>query len=290
MRIPSLGTVAELVRAPAAITVPGDPLVGATLAGRPLGPATGLLALSSVCLYWAGMALNDYADRHTDAVERPHRPIPSGRVEPSVALSLAAGLTGTGLAFAAAGGGRGALSVAVPLAAVVWSYDLGLKGRPVAGPVTMAAARGLDVLLGAGGRGLRAAAPAAAVVGAHTLVVCALSRHEVRGADGLLLPATAAATCAVAAVAAAPGAGGAPGRRAVRLAALAVYVAGFGGAQAAAGRLDPRRLQQAVTAGIAAVLPLQAACACRADALPVALSLLAAAPVARRLFRKLSPT
>ncbi|MFE7591255.1 hypothetical protein ACFU6K_17810, partial [Kitasatospora sp. NPDC057512] len=82
----------------------------------------------------------------------------------------------------------------------------------------------------------------------------------------------------------------APGRRAVRLAALAVYVAGFGGAQAAAGRLDPRRLQQAVTAGIAAVLPLQAACACRADALPVALSLLAAVPVARRLFRKLSPT
>ncbi|MGW3178812.1 SCO3242 family prenyltransferase [Kitasatospora sp. NPDC001119] len=290
MRLPALGTVAELVRAPAAITVPGDPLVGATLAGRPLGPATGLLALSSVCFYWAGMALNDYADRHTDAVERPHRPIPSGRVEPSVALSLAAGLTGTGLALAAAGGGRGALSVAVPLAAVVWSYDLGLKGRPVAGPVSMAAARGLDVLLGAGGRGLRAAAPAAALVGAHTLVVCALSRHEVRGADGLLLPATAAATCAVAAVAAAPGAGGAPGRRAVRLAALAVYVAGFGGAQAAAGRLDPRRLQQAVTAGIAAVLPLQAACACRADALPVALSLLAAAPVARRLFRKLSPT
>ncbi|MFE4358207.1 SCO3242 family prenyltransferase [Kitasatospora sp. NPDC056800] len=289
MRIPALGTVAELVRAPAAITVPGDPLVGATLAGRPLGPATGLLALSSVCLYWAGMALNDYADRHTDAVERPHRPIPSGRVEPSVALALAAGLTGTGLALAAAGGGRGALSVAVPLAAVVWSYDLGLKGRPVAGPVTMAAARGLDVLLGTGGHGLRATAPAAAVVGAHTLVVCALSRHEVRGADGLLLPATAAATCAVA-VAAATGAGGAPGRRAVRLAALAVYVAGFGGAQAAAGRLDPRRLQQAVTAGIAAVLPLQAACACRADALPVALSLLAAAPVARRLFRKLSPT
>ncbi len=93
------------------------------------------------------MALNDWADRAEDAVERPHRPIPSGRVRPAAALTAAGTLTGTGLALAAAAG-RPALAVATPLAATVWAYDLGLKHTP-AGPAAMAAARGLDLLLGA---------------------------------------------------------------------------------------------------------------------------------------------
>ncbi|WP_375373510.1 UbiA family prenyltransferase, partial [Micromonospora sp. ATA51] len=46
------------------------------------------LAGASVLLYWAGMAANDWADRHLDAVERPERPIPSGRVSPPAALGL----------------------------------------------------------------------------------------------------------------------------------------------------------------------------------------------------------
>ena len=53
---------AELVRAPAAFSVPGDVVAGAAAVGG-LGRRTPLLALSSVCLYWAGMAANDWADR-----------------------------------------------------------------------------------------------------------------------------------------------------------------------------------------------------------------------------------
>ncbi|MEV4021174.1 UbiA family prenyltransferase, partial [Nonomuraea angiospora] len=83
----------ELVRAPAALTVPGDVLAGATAAGTVRWPRAVGLAASSVCLYWAGMALNDYADRALDAVERPERPIPSGRVRPGAALALACALT-----------------------------------------------------------------------------------------------------------------------------------------------------------------------------------------------------
>ncbi|MGW5158644.1 hypothetical protein ACWEPN_24475, partial [Nonomuraea wenchangensis] len=64
----------ELVRAPAALSVPGDTMAGAAAAGR--RPAPGL-ALASVLMYWSGMALNDWSDRETDAVERPERPIPS---------------------------------------------------------------------------------------------------------------------------------------------------------------------------------------------------------------------
>ena len=74
------------------LSVPGDVLVGAAASGqvRDVPRAAGLAAASS-CLYLAGMALNDYADRDVDAVERPGRPIPSGRVTPGFALGLAGG-------------------------------------------------------------------------------------------------------------------------------------------------------------------------------------------------------
>ncbi|MFI6317483.1 UbiA family prenyltransferase [Nonomuraea sp. NPDC050556] len=79
-------------------------LAGAAASGS-LGPRTLGLACSSVCLYWAGMAANDWADRDLDAVERPERPIPSGRIPASAALGIAAGLTAAGLGAAWLSGG-----------------------------------------------------------------------------------------------------------------------------------------------------------------------------------------
>ncbi|WP_419155978.1 SCO3242 family prenyltransferase [Streptomyces canus] len=148
---------AELLRLPALFTVPGDALAGAAaVSARPT--ARTLLAIaSSLCLYEAGMALNDWADRDVDAVERPHRPLPSGRIRPAAAFGAACALTGAGLSLAACAG-RPALTVAAPLAATVWAYDLALKNTP-AGPFAMATARGLDLLLGA------AATAGAGVVG-----------------------------------------------------------------------------------------------------------------------------
>ncbi|SDU61628.1 SCO3242 family prenyltransferase [Jiangella alkaliphila] len=195
-----LRDVAELVRAPAALTVPGDSLAGAAAAGFPYGVRTAVTPLASACLYWAGMALNDYADRDLDRLERPERPIPSGRVKPAEALAVATGLTAAGLALAAAAGGRRALRVAVPLAATVWAYDFLAKPTP-AGPAVMGLARGLDVLLGAGGRE-RAAALPALVVATHTVGVTVLSRGEVHGGSTesgrFALGATAAASLAAA--------------------------------------------------------------------------------------------
>ncbi|MGP3968919.1 SCO3242 family prenyltransferase, partial [Streptomyces sp. 6N223] len=191
--------VAELIRAPAALTVPGDSLAGAAHAGFPHGRRTWLTPLASACLYWGGMALNDYADRDLDRDERPERPIPSGRIRPGQALALAAGLTGAGLTLAAAAGGRSALRVAVPLAATVWTYDLAAKNTP-AGPAVMATARGLDVLLGAGPRWRDAALPALSVA-VHTTGVTLLSRGEVHG-TGRAAPRAALATTAAATLAA----------------------------------------------------------------------------------------
>lgn len=137
----------ELFRVSALFSVPGDALAGAAAVGRSPGRGTALAIGASLCLYEAGMALNDWADREEDAVDRPHRPIPSGRISASAALGAAGGLTAAGLALAARAG-RPALAVATGLAATVWAYDLHLK-HTKAGPAAMAAARSLDLLLGA---------------------------------------------------------------------------------------------------------------------------------------------
>ncbi|WP_406487397.1 SCO3242 family prenyltransferase [Streptomyces phaeochromogenes] len=171
----------ELLRLPALFTVPGDALAGAAAAGARPTPRTLVAIASSLCLYEAGMALNDWADRAEDAVDRPHRPLPSGRIRPAAALAAAGGLTAAGLALASTAGRR-PLAVAGALAATVWSYDLVLKRTP-AGPVAMAAARSLDLLLGgvAANGDIRRALPSALALGTHTLAVTTVSRHETQG-------------------------------------------------------------------------------------------------------------
>ncbi|MFG3698280.1 SCO3242 family prenyltransferase [Micromonospora sp. NPDC047620] len=301
--MPRAADLVELVRAPAALSVPGDVVAGAAAAGA-LDRRTPALAAASVLLYWAGMAANDWADRRLDAVERPERPIPSGRVAPGTALGLAAGLTAAGVALAATAGGRRAASVAVPLAAAIWGYDLAAKDTP-AGPAVMAACRGLDVLLGAtGGRVLRAV-PAAVTVAAHTWTVTALSRREVTGADAALPLRTLAGTALVAAGAATVPAGRArsagratPRRRRgpagveVLPALLAgAYAARYGAAQArVVAEPSAARVRAAVGAGITGLPALQGALAARAGAGLLGLAVAAAAPLGRRLARKVSPT
>ena len=83
--MPAPADVAELVRLPAVLSVPGDVLVGAAASGqmRDVPRTAGLVAASS-CLYLAGMALNDYADREVDAVERPGPADPVGARVPGV--------------------------------------------------------------------------------------------------------------------------------------------------------------------------------------------------------------
>jgi len=287
MNRPDWQTLAELVRAPAALSVPGDVVAGAAAAGR-LGPRTAGLAGSSVLLYWAGMAANDWADRELDAVERPERPIPSGRIAPRTALGVAAGLTAAGVAVAGLTGGRRALAVAVPLAGAVWAYDLKLKNTP-AGPAAMAACRALDVLLGASGGRLRRAVLPAATVFAHTYTVTALSRAEVHGAEPSLPRATLAGTALVAASASLTRA---RGWRALVPAGLAAwYGRRYGEPQLRAiDKPLAENIRASVGAGIVNLPTLQGALTARAGAPLTGLAVAAAAPLGRRLARRLSPT
>jgi 4-hydroxybenzoate polyprenyltransferase len=284
-----LQAIAELVRLPAVLSVPGDVLVGAAASGqaRDAPRAAGLVAASS-CLYLAGMALNDYADRDVDAVERPSRPIPSGRVTPGFALGLAGGLTAAAAGFAVAADGPRALKVLAPLATTVWAYDLALKRTPAA-VGGMSACRALDVLMGSGAHGARAALPSAAVVGAHIGVTTTVSRSEVQGATARLPRAALAATAGVAAVAgvlAARGSGSA--LRALAAAGLVgAYATAVGRAHADAARdPSPERLQRAVGASVLGLMPLEAGLLAGAGALVPAGGVAALWPLARTLSRR----
>ncbi|WP_158848016.1 SCO3242 family prenyltransferase [Saccharothrix deserti] len=280
---------AELVRAPAALTVLGDTVAGAAASGRPLRGRRLLLPLSSVALYWSGMALNDWADRDLDAVERPERPIPSGRISPRAALVTAVALGAAGLRIAAYAGGRDALGVAVPLSVAVLSYDTLLKST-AAGPFGMAACRALDVLLGAGGARAGAAVPAAMVMAGHTLGVTALSRGEVHGTSS----GTAKAVLAGTALTAITSVIGPVATRPHRLAALAGglgYAATVGRAQLAAVRAPGAATVRAATkTGIHGMVLLQSALTARGGSLFGAVAVAAALPLARRLGRKVGPT
>ncbi|MFF9785260.1 4-hydroxybenzoate polyprenyltransferase [Streptomyces sp. SceaMP-e96] len=292
------GVVAELLRAPAALTVPGDAIAGAAAVGRRLDLTVAGLAAGSVGLYWGGMALNDFADRELDAWERSHRPIPSGRIRPGAALAVAVVCTAGGLGLTAVAGGRRSLAVAVPLAGLVWAYDLHLKST-VFGPAAMACARGLDVLVGATAhegtvRDVRAALLPATAVAAHTAAVTWLSRSEVEGAAPALPATILAATAAIATVAAIPPRRG-PGRTG-RPAQAAAALAGWYGVRFGASLLKavrepaPERLQEAVAAGIHAMVPLQAAFTARTGAVSRASAVASLFVLARRLGRRVTPT
>ncbi|MFE5950186.1 SCO3242 family prenyltransferase [Streptomyces massasporeus] len=316
---------AELLRLPALFSVPGDALAGTAATGASPNTRTLLAIASSLCLYEAGMALNDWADRDVDAVERPHRPLPSGRIRPAAALTAACALTGAGLALAA-GAGRPALAVAAPLAATVWAYDLGLKHTP-AGPVAMGTARGLDLLLGAAATSgsTRPALPSAALLGTHTLAVTTVSRQEAQGGSPVPPLAALATTALLTRLVTRHPAGlpggrrqsvvhgptrgrrqaafhGPAGPRAIRLPAQdsgALLTTALGAAYAAATARpyfhatlnpSPPLTQRAVGAGIRATIPLQAALTARSRGTATALLIAALAPLGARFAKKVSVT
>lgn len=253
----------ELVRAPAVLTVLGDTLAGGSAAGHAPGGRRAILPLASACFYAGGMALNDWADRHTDARERPERPIPSGRITPGQAFGAAAGLTLAGLGLSAAGGGREAFAVGLPLSAAVWTYNLVAKRHPLAGALTMGSCRALDVLMGAGSARLRPALGTAAIMGGHTVAVTVLSRGEVEGTSTTTAAGVAAGTGLIAGAVLAGAAGAGPRFGAV-LAATTAYAARCVPAQVRAARNPVAgNALEATRAGIRAMIPLQAALALR---------------------------
>ncbi len=139
----------QLVRLPNLFTAAADSLAGWLLATGGLADPGRWLPLCgiSVCVYAAGIALNDVFDYAEDLRERPNRPLPSGRVSYRIALGIGAGGLIIGLAIAWLSGSKGTIAVAAGLVASVLGYNAGLK-RTLFGPVVMGACRSLNLLLG----------------------------------------------------------------------------------------------------------------------------------------------
>jgi 4-hydroxybenzoate polyprenyltransferase len=149
----SLLTYLRLLRLPNVFTAIADVMLGFIFTHGGGEPELwfGLLIGASCCIYLAGMVLNDLFDRDIDAVERPGRPIPSGRVPLRIASMLGFGLLGLGVTLTGAVTAltdelRPAL-VGIALATAVLLYDRWLKRTPL-GPLGMGACRLLNVLLG----------------------------------------------------------------------------------------------------------------------------------------------
>ncbi len=172
----TLRALLELLRLPNLFTVPGDILVGWTASGITKEfPWECILA--SLCLYSAGLLFNDFFDAKIDAVERPARPIPSGRISRKTVGLLATLLTIGGLLLA-----WQTWEIVLLLAGLILAYDGGLKKIPIVGIVTMGACRGANILLGATALGTF---PTNATVGfavgvftAYIVLVSLIARNE----------------------------------------------------------------------------------------------------------------
>ena len=143
-----------------ALAAAGAGAAGAAWPEGPLGPALALLALASLCLYWAGMVLNDLFDRRRDQALHPERPLPAGRVTVGTAAGLGmtllgagVGLAGLGAWVAGSGAGRG-LAAGGAVAACVLAYDGLLKRWRLPGSLAMGSCRLTNALLGATALGL----------------------------------------------------------------------------------------------------------------------------------------
>ena len=143
----------QLMRIPTVFTALSNILCGylithnLTTAELPQHPDLWLLLISSAGLYLGGMVLNDVFDAALDAIERPERPLPSGRISRRAAAVFGSLLLIIGVGCAAAVG-MGSLLIAGLIVAAVLLYN-GLLKSTIAAPLGMGTCRFLNLMLGA---------------------------------------------------------------------------------------------------------------------------------------------
>ncbi len=161
MRSQSVWAYLQLMRPANIVTAWADILVGYAAAGGltimanslpspsellTLAPL-GWLLLCTSGLYAGGVVFNDVFDADLDRVERPERPIPSGRASLAEAAILGGCLLTVGVMAATQVSGLSAgLATAVAIAALV--YDSLGKHQGLLGPLNMGLCRGGNLMLG----------------------------------------------------------------------------------------------------------------------------------------------
>ncbi len=150
MQRPNFKDYLILVRLPNLFTLPSNILVGFVIASSLTLTSyvqVLLLVTISILLYCVGLILNDLFDYNIDKKERPDRPLASGKVSRRAAIGLVTAFSVLALGLS--------LIVSIPtlvtsslLFVLIFGYDKFLK-KTMAGPFTIAAARVINVMLGA---------------------------------------------------------------------------------------------------------------------------------------------
>jgi 4-hydroxybenzoate polyprenyltransferase len=107
----------------------------------------GWLVLSTIGLYGGGVVFNDVFDADLDRVERPERPIPSGKATVTGAATVGALLLLIGI-LAAWQVSLLSVFIALAVALLALLYDWKGKHHNFLGPINMGACRGGNLLLG----------------------------------------------------------------------------------------------------------------------------------------------
>jgi len=141
---------ANLIRLPNLLTVPGDVLVGFVLAlhGRPPdSDALSISMISGLCLYVAGLVMNDLVDLEIDRQQRPARSIASGAVSRSSARVCIAALLTIPLVLL---GSRGVLPLAsgISIGLLIFIYNMYARRSRMAAALVMGLCRAGLVWLG----------------------------------------------------------------------------------------------------------------------------------------------
>jgi geranylgeranylglycerol-phosphate geranylgeranyltransferase len=106
-----------------------------------------LIFLAVFLITGAGNVVNDYYDREIDAVNRPKRPIPSGRISPKSALNYSLVLFAAGCLLASLVN-QLCLLVAAFNSVILFFYARNLKTTPLAGNLCVAYLTGSTFLFG----------------------------------------------------------------------------------------------------------------------------------------------
>ena len=149
-------TLRERARGLVRLTRPGNAIAATVLTG--IGAFTGggllehplqaLAALAATAVATgAGNAINDYFDREIDRINRPGRPIPSGRVAPREAIAFSVFLFVLAMVVALALP-LAAIAIAVLDLVALITYTKLFKGRPGVGNAVVAALTGSTFLFG----------------------------------------------------------------------------------------------------------------------------------------------
>ncbi|MCB1755421.1 MAG: UbiA family prenyltransferase [Gammaproteobacteria bacterium] len=139
--------ILQLVRLPAGFSAISNVLAAHLIVTAGAIQAWDLLLslIASMCLYFAGMGLNDCFDFHEDRANRSNRPLPSGQLTLGIGWAVSLGLLLSGLLVALIIGFKTFL-IALLLAAAILLYDSKHLADIHAGPV-MGACRYLNWLL-----------------------------------------------------------------------------------------------------------------------------------------------